>query len=160
MSCAHTGCDKPVFVKKTKVGALCNGHYAQYKKGKPLTNLRDYAPRELEEGHGECTEPGCDRPSWHKVGPCQTHRRRTWDNDKAKEIRDYSFQMGKECDEPGCSTPSKSGGKCAKHYRSNWGDCIYPGCNRKMYNKKTGWCSTHYIKFRKLNNKQTGQLDE
>lgn len=150
MKCSYKGCPKPVFVKKTPIGGLCNGHYAQFRKGKPLSPLRSYNPRRVPDTHSVCPVPGCKRPSWYSQGYCQSHYRQRSDGSEVSEIRNYEFQMGKTCRVPGCTKPAKSKGHCSTHYRSDWGSCKYPGCTRRMYNKTTGFCATHYNKHRRL----------
>lgn len=157
MSCSYQDCEKQIFVRKTTRGPLCNGHYAQFKKGKPLSPLRGYEPRKLPDDHGTCMVDGCDRPSWHKQGPCQSHSKHLKQNNSPEEIRKYEFQTGKQCSIPGCTNHSKSQGYCAGHYRTDWGNCIYPGCSRKIYNKKTEFCASHYAQFRKLQKQNIGQ---
>lgn len=128
-TCSFEGCDRPVFVKKTPLGPLCNGHYKQYKqlikKGQPLqlTPLRKYTPRSLPvNGEKRCAGPGtddqaCGRPCWGAHDYCQSHQRQIWDGAKPDEltpIRHYSFQINQTCDE--CDEPAKARGKCARHY--------------------------------------------
>ena len=141
-SCSFPDCNKPVFVKDTPHGPLCNGHYAQHGKGKPLTPLRAYSPRKVTEEHGLCPIEGCKRPSWHKAGYCQSHKKQVQAGEDPTEIRGYRFQQGDSCKIPGCSKAAKSRGYCASHYRQDWGPCKYPGCTRKMYNKRTGLCAS------------------
>jgi len=153
-SCSFTDCDKQVFVKKTTHGPLCNGHYAQYKKGRALTPLRGYSPRALAKDHSICPVDDCGRPSWHKTGFCQSHKKQDppLDGQAYTPIREYSFQNGKECKVVGCAKPTKSRGYCATHYRQDWGACKHPGCTKGMYNKTTGLCASHYNKSKKENN--------
>ena len=148
--CAFDNCDKSVFVKKTDQGSLCNGHYAQYRKGRPLTPLRGYSQRRITSGHGSCPVDGCDRPSWHKTGYCQSHKKQIQSGIEPVSIRGYGFQDGADCEITGCTKPAKSRGYCASHYRQDWGACDYTGCTRKMYNKRTGYCASHYNQFRRL----------
>ena len=148
--CSFPGCEKAVFVKKTPSGPLCSGHYAQHMKGRTLIPLRGYSQRSIKDGHSICPEEGCDRPSWHKTGHCQSHKKQIRDGDMPSEIRGYGFQNGAECNIAGCSNPAKSRGHCSSHYRQDWGPCKYPGCTRKMNNKRTGYCSSHYSQFKCL----------
>jgi len=159
-SCSFTDCDKPVFVKKTEHGPLCNGHYAQCRKGRPLTPLRGYRPRAVAKEHAICPIDDCNRPSWHKTGYCQSHKKQIQAGDKPSDIRSYKFQEGAECEIAGCSKPAKSRGYCASHYRQDWGACEYPGCTRKMYNKRTGFCASHYNQFRRLEKSKGITVDE
>jgi len=149
--CSFLDCDKQVFVKKTDSGPLCNGHYAQHRKGHPLSALRGYQPRTLPDGHSMCPIEECDRASWHKTGYCQSHKKQgVKDGVSPRHIRGYNFQNGTRCKIAGCTKPSKSRGYCASHYRKDWGACEYPGCTRQMYNKRTGFCASHYNQFRRL----------
>ena len=150
MKCSFINCNRSVFVKSTNLGPLCNGHYAQYRKRKPLSELREYLPREVDDSHARCPIDGCGRPSWHKIGLCQSHQRQAWDDTpNHKEIRQYSFQRDSKCKVNACDEAAKSNGFCSKHYRSDWGNCTVPGCSRRMYNKATQYCANHYIKARK-----------
>jgi len=147
--CHFPDCDKPIFVKKTSVGPCCNGHYAQYKKGKKkLTPLRGYKPRVLLDGDSLCPIKDCNRPSWHKTGFCQSHKKQDppLNGMEYTKIREYTFQDGVECKITGCPNPTKSRGYCATHYRKDWGACTHPGCTKGMYNKTTGLCASHYKK--------------
>lgn len=150
MTCSFKGCNKNTFVKHTPHGELCNGHYKQHRKGKALTELRSYKPRVLAADHGTCPVTNCDRPSWHKQGLCQSHQRQKWQEKNYTEVRNYSFQESLVCEMAGCNGPAKSRGYCSTHYRSDWGVCEYPGCARKMYNKHSGYCASHYVQFRRI----------
>ena len=159
-SCSFTDCDKVVFVKKTDHGPLCNGHYAQYKKGQPLAPLRGYNPRSATKDHAICPVDDCDRPSWHKTGYCQSHKKQIQTGDEPSEIRNYKFQEGNNCEVAGCDKPSKSRGYCGSHYRQDWGACTYPGCTRKMYNRRTSYCASHYNQFRGLEKSKSVTLSD
>lgn len=147
--CSFPGCTKPTFVKQTSHGPLCNGHYAQHRRKKKLTPLRKYNPRSSDSVHDMCPVKDCGRPSWHKHGYCQSHQRQIYAGEDLKTIRDYEFQSESRCQYDNCDAPAKSRGYCAKHYRSDWGVCKEPTCNKRMHNKKTGLCATHYAKYRK-----------
>lgn len=154
-----TYCDKPIFVKQTSHGPLCNGHYAQHRRGKPISQLRDYKHQEMvPDNRDVCPFPECGRTSWHKHGYCQTHQRQLWeangDEKTLRPIREHTQQTGKGCHESGCDRPAKSRGFCSKHYRQDWGQCELPACNRRKHNKKTGLCARHYQRFRKMNLQQ------
>jgi len=158
--CQFQNCNRPAFVKQTSLGALCNGHYAQFRRRKQLTSLRDYNHHtNIDNTHDACPfidgASICGRPSWHKHGYCQTHQRQLWaangNDDALQPIRTHQPQTGKECQEDGCDRPAKSRGYCSKHYRQDWGTCDLPACGRRKHNKKTGFCAKHYSKFRKLN---------
>lgn len=124
--CSFPNCDKPIFVKKTSIGSLCNGHYKQYKKlireGKPLSEmkpLRQYKPREIGKDTKICRVDGCGRPVWGKYDYCQSHQRQIWKGIKPENlqpIRDYQFQINQICSIEGCDEPAKAKGLCAKHY--------------------------------------------
>lgn len=149
-NCSFLDCDKPVFVIKTDQGPLCNGHYRQYNAGKQLVPLRQYKPRVINGDHSMCPADGCDRPSWHKEGFCQSHKKQVQAGNEPARIRGYNFQDGSACKIAGCKRPAKSRGYCSSHYRQDWGACKYPGCTRKMYNKRTAFCASHYNQFRHL----------
>jgi hypothetical protein len=146
--CSFPGCNRPVFVRQTSHGGLCNGHYAAHKRGKPLKPLREYTRQEKSPDHEICPFPDCGRYSWHKHGYCQTHQRQLWAKEELQPIRKHLVQSGNTCSEPGCDKPSKSRGYCSQHYRQDWGVCILPGCGRRMHNKKTGYCNSHYTRYR------------
>jgi len=152
--CTFPDCFRPAFVKETAKGSLCNGHYAQFRRGKELTPLRGYKHQEGDSTHDQCPYADCGRPSWHKHGYCQTHQRQLWEADgevtALQPIRNHQKQVGNECDEEGCDRPAKSKGYCSKHYRQDWGTCTLPDCERKMHNKKSGLCARHYSKLRKI----------
>lgn len=136
LCCSFTDCGRPVFVKKTLLGPLCNGHYKQLKqllkKGVKvvdlkLTPLRKYTPRVRATTNWErtCLGPGakmdatCGRPCWGSHDYCQSHQRQIWDGKKPaalEPIRHYDFQIDKQCNEDGCEDPAKARGKCARHY--------------------------------------------
>jgi hypothetical protein len=124
--CNFPGCCKPVFVKKTCVGSICNGHYKQLNKclgagQKPvLTPLRSYSPRP-KEGQVNCIwqdDDGvqCQRPCWGNHDYCQSHQRQKWSGDTLKPIRNYNFQIGNICSKEDCNEPAKAMGLCARHY--------------------------------------------
>lgn len=154
-TCTFDGCGRPAFVKQTEVGSLCNGHYAQFRRGKELQPLRGYKHQGVVDANKDiCPFPDCGRTSWHKHGYCQTHQRQIWaangDDAALQPIRNHSQQTGNECQEEGCDRPAKSRGYCSKHYRQDWGTCDLPGCDSKKHNKQTGYCAKHYAKARKL----------
>lgn len=153
-TCHFSGCDQKVFVKQTSLGPCCNGHYSQLRKKKPLTALRTYKHKNPTEptNHENCPFPDCGRSSWHKRGYCQTHRRQFQKDgeESLKPIRNHEQQVGKTCQEEGCDRTSKSRGYCSKHYRQDWGVCSMPGCERKMNNKKTGYCLRHHLALKNV----------
>lgn len=160
--CSFPGCGRPVFVKRTSHGPLCNGHYAQMRRKQPLKPLRDYKRQDQSSNQYDiCPFPGCGRPSWHKHGYCQTHQRQLWaadgDTSQLKPIRRHESQIDKQCKYPGCDKPAKSRGYCSKHYRQDWGECKISDCKRRIHNKKTGYCAKHYQHFRRLRVKQEVQ---
>jgi hypothetical protein len=149
--CSFLNCNKPVFVKQTSLGPCCVGHYAQIKRGQTeFTSLRGYSRHQPNANHSTCPFTGCERPSWHKQGYCQTHQRQLWNKQVLQPIRLHLSQDGNLCQTEGCDRPAKCRGYCSKHYRQDWGKCILPDCSCRMHNKKTGYCYRHYKKARKL----------
>lgn len=126
--CSFKGCDKPVFVKKTDIGPLCNGHYKQYMQAKKagqkpkLKELRKYKPKKEITNAKKCkwvnpkTEEQCERPTWGASDYCQSHERQKQAGEELHEIREYNFQIGKTCSKSNCKEPAKAKGLCAKHY--------------------------------------------
>lgn len=124
--CSYEGCTKPVFVKKTSAGPLCNGHYRQFKRlierGQPLSEmkpLREYKPRPRGKGEKSCYATHCSRPTWGRYKYCQSHQRQIWegvDPKDLKEIREYSFHLNKNCQVENCNEPIKARGFCSQHY--------------------------------------------
>lgn len=153
--CSFADCEHPIFVKETSHGPLCNGHYAQYRRKKILKPLRDYQYNNSDKSnHDTCPYSNCGRPSWHRHGYCQTHQRQLWaangDESQLKAIRKHNAQSGLICKESECNNQAKSRGYCSKHYRKDWGNCVLAGCENKIHNKKTGFCSSHYSRYRKI----------
>ena len=156
-TCSFSDCGRPSFVKHTDIGPLCNGHYAQFRRGKELAPLRGYKHQAgADSNHDKCPVQDCGRISWHKHGYCQSHQRQLWaadgNEDALKPIRSHQPQVGAKCLDADCDQPAKSKGYCSKHYRQDWGNCELPGCDRKKHNKKIGYCARHYYKLRKLQN--------
>lgn len=126
--CSFKGCDKPVFVKETDLGPLCNGHYKQYKQAKAKGNtpnlkpLRKYQPKSYDPDRPQCkwinpkTNEQCPNNTWGAYEYCQTHQRQYQNGEELREIREYNFQLGKTCSTENCNNPIKAKGLCSKCY--------------------------------------------
>lgn len=140
-SCSIKDCPKPIFVKETDIGSLCNGHYRRYRLGlKVDTPLRGYQPRVHSAKNSFCPVTGCGRISMNKMGYCQSHAKQYKKTGEVSEIRQFTFQKGQTCNVDGCDKPCKSSGYCVSHYRKNWGECSAPNCTRKIYSKASSLC--------------------
>lgn len=95
--CSFDGCPSRVFARD-----LCNAHYRQQWKGRPLT------PITRERQIGNCQSPDCDRRRYAK-GYCQAHYTRLKNGgDPSEPIRPIA--------------PKGSGSIDSKGYRSVWVD--------------------------------------
>lgn len=104
--CEFEGCGRPVNSR-----GLCQGHYAQSRKGDELTPLREW---KRGGSSGTCLFPGCSQDRRAR-GYCHGHYRNLYLGSTAKPYEpraDYPT-----CTFEGCDLPHKSKGLCAPHYR-------------------------------------------
>jgi hypothetical protein len=97
--CAYPNCTKPA-----RARSLCEGHYSQQRRGKPLTPLGTRTTP-----GGPCTHPDCNHTATIK-NLCDRHYRQTHYNGTAQA------QPGQPaCTIPGCGRVTKAHGLCNKH---------------------------------------------
>lgn len=133
-TCSFPDCGKPVFVQRTSLGPLCDGHYRQFKillkKGLPLVlkPLRDYFSTPKTSDPSQCCQvkipdpqdPAktyvCGRPCWGKNAYCQSHQRQLDHGEPFRPIRNWTRQVSVTCQAEGCQESPKVRGYCSRHY--------------------------------------------
>lgn len=104
-TCSFPGCDKPI---KSRKDVLCGSHYAQKRRGKPLTALRK--PTYV------CTVDGCGKPH-NSRGYCKAHLNRLYRNgdvDAATAVQEK--HPGALCSVDGCERPHFAKTYCESHH--------------------------------------------
>ncbi len=155
--CVFDGCTRFRYCK-----GYCTAHYSQFKSGKPLIALRDYARQAPE-----CLADDCvDKP--HAHGYCKTHYGRILRTGATEATRVWN--PGALCSVEGCGEKAKALGFCGTHYsrvrrtgspggperatpqskrRSKYTGkiCAYEGCEEAA--KSRGWCRMHYHRWQR-----------
>lgn len=157
-TCSFESCEHPVFVHQTPHGPLCNGHYAQMRRGRVLRPLRKRRPRarpnQALSDKPPCAHKDCGRPAVGNRKWCATHDHQMRTHGTTWDIRPYRFQSSDVCSHEGCDQPPRAKGMCRKHYRQSWGPCKRKGCPRSQHTRSLGLCWRHYQEHRALENQE------
>ncbi len=101
MKCRGPECERDAFCK-----GLCNSHYAQERKGRPLAPLRERRSEVPEK----CIFAGCTRNHFAK-GYCSPHWKQLRRGSGLKPLTAYRV----DCSFPGCGRPHSAHGLCDGH---------------------------------------------
>ena len=100
-TCVFPGCGRPHYGH-----GLCNGHYAQQRKGRPLSTLRGDLP-------ATCAFPGCERPRKSR-GYCDSHYAQLRKGKPLVTLTPKHQYV--VCQAPECDRAPAAHGLCTGHY--------------------------------------------
>lgn len=142
-------CGKP----SAKLG-YCNGHYQQFKQGRPFVLLQ---PKGRNIGK-LCEYGPCGLPAT-KLGYCSGHYQQIRGGRELSPLQDMGRTVQFICTFPGCTRPHEAHGYCTGHWQQNragkplaplqvmHSSCTFPGCGHP--HEAQGYCYGHYIQFRR-----------